>query len=76
MNKVFTRVDLPSPDSPVEKTLLVAAKHLSWERLTDDHHGKLEALADTFPVDLVGQVGKPDISVMRKKNRHVSRYSF
>ena len=26
--------------------------------LTDDHGGELEALADTLPVNLVGQVGE------------------
>jgi hypothetical protein len=33
------------------------------QNLTNNHDGKVEALLDGFAVDLVGQVGKADISL-------------
>ena len=32
------------------------------QKRTDYHAGELEALADGFPVDLVGEVGEPDVA--------------
>ena len=29
---------------------------------TDDHYGELEALPDALTMDLVGKIGKPDVS--------------
>ena len=29
---------------------------------TDNHHGELEALSHALTVDLIGKIGKPDVS--------------
>jgi hypothetical protein len=58
---VLINVDLPRPDSPA-KTISTGRGQGGKRRRTDDHGGKLEALSDTLPMDLVGKVGKSNVA--------------
>lgn len=64
LKRVLTKVDLPKPDSPGGEGLRERrgeGKRRMMER-TDDHYGELEALPDALTMDLVGKIGKPDVS--------------
>lgn len=63
LKRVFTRVDLPRPDSPDTRRKSAGATGASAsKRRTDDHGGELEALPDALSVDLVGEVCETDIA--------------
>lgn len=66
LKRVLTRVDLPRPDSPKVQTISQVqscrASHWFLLSLTNDHYIKVETLANTLAVPLVGQVGKTDIA--------------
>ena len=56
-------VDLPKPDSPrrrqSQKLDIITPAD---ERRTNNHCSKLETFPDAFPVDLIGEVGEPDVA--------------
>ena len=62
MNSVLTKVDLPSPDSPVvfirDKTIALVIRLIR----TDYHDIEVEALANALAVPLVWQIRKTNIS--------------
>ena len=73
LKRVLTKVDLPKPDSPVQRsrwlgflTFIPPGKPRpgrgTAETRTNYHHGELEALLDRLPVDLVGEVCEADIA--------------
>lgn len=62
LNKVFTRVDFPRPDSPNGDISFHNTFSLHSASHTNNHHIEVEALADTLAVPLVGQVGETDVA--------------
>lgn len=62
LNRVFTRVDFPSPDSPSEN-ISISVNVTAWEFARTDYHDiEVEALAHTLAVPLVGQIGETNVS--------------
>ena len=57
LKRVLMSVDFPRPDSPGDASLIRTRGTCNELLRTNDHGGKLEALADALPVDLVGEVG-------------------
>lgn len=63
LKRVLIRVDLPRPDSPVQRgDIITSSRKTSWLSLTDNHGCKLEALEDTLAVNLIGEIGKSNIT--------------
>ncbi len=52
LKRVLTRVDFPRPDSPLIISTVRFVVFL--KALTNDHNVKVEALADTLAVPLIG----------------------
>src|SRR5215469_4527377 len=61
LKRVFTRVDLPSPDSPAYSISRSSSRTRDAIR-TNYHDVKVEAFPDTLAVPLVWQVSKPNIA--------------
>ena len=71
-------VDLPRPDSPNKRehsSVDLCGTSSLTTGPTDDHGSKVEALLDTLPVDLVGQVGEADVAheFFADEGRHAVR---
>lgn len=68
LKRVLIRVDFPKPDSPEKKQrkkntrLSLTSDTLLYSLLTDDHGSELEAFPHTFSVNLVGEIGKPNVA--------------
>ena len=63
LKSVLISVDFPRPDSPeneIEDTRRKLGETLPPR--TDNHGSELETLPHTLPVDLVGEVGEPDVA--------------
>ena len=63
LKRVFTRVDLPRPDSPA-RVCLEEPSQISYSHsmLTNDHNVEVEAFPHTLAMPLVGQVGETNVS--------------
>lgn len=75
LKSVFTRVDLPSPDSPAGPLAIELQPACSEVVRTDYHDIEVETLAHALAVPLVGQVREADISCEFPANNvpHVAR---
>lgn len=62
MNRVFTSVDFPRPDSPGGRKLGVFLRRGSARELTDNHNVEVEAFTNALTVPLVRQVREADIT--------------
>ena len=60
LKRVLTRVDFPSPDSPMRVSVICGDSNSRTR--TDNHDVEVEALADALAMPLVGQVGETDIA--------------
>lgn len=61
LKRVLTRVDFPRPDSPGKVSMKFLASH-QVQLLTNNHDIKIEALANTLAMPLIGQVGKSNVA--------------
>jgi hypothetical protein len=63
LKSVLISVDFPRPDSPVNEIKDTRRKLGETLRPRTDNHGsELETLPHTFSMDLVGEVGEPDVA--------------
>ena len=67
---MFTRVDLPSPDSPAKEVSYYLYQAIATMPLTNYHDVEVESLAHALAMPLVGQVGED-----RKSTRLNSSHS-
>lgn len=64
LKSVFTRVDLPRPDSPMDNVSNqgFSRGHTTSCPLTNNHDVEVEALSDTLAVPLIWQVGETNVT--------------